>query len=43
MKIKNRSLQEKVNAISFSNGINEDLINNKESKKINEEYENTFI
>ena len=35
MKIKNKNnnLQDKVNAIDFSNGINEELINNKELKK----------
>ena len=43
MKIKNNSLQDKVNAIDFSNGINEELNNNKELKKLNEDYENTFI
>ena len=43
MKIKTNSLQDKVNAIDFSIGINEELINNKELKKINEDYENTFI
>ena len=43
MKIKNDSLQDKINAISFSNGINDNLISNKESIKSNEEYENTFI
>ena len=43
MKIKNNSLQDKVNAIDFSNGINEELNNNKELIKLNEDYENTFI
>lgn len=45
MRIKNRSLENKVNAIDFSSGINEDLINNQElsEKKRNISYENTFI
>jgi len=43
LKIKNSSLQDKVKAISFSNGINEELNINKESNICNEEYENTFI
>jgi hypothetical protein len=43
MKAKNNSLQDKVNAIDFSNGINEELNNNKELIKLNEDYENTFI
>jgi len=45
MKIKNRSLENKVNAISFSTGINQDLINNRDSGNSNktEDYENTFI
>ena len=43
MKNKNRSLQDKVNAISFSDGISEDLTINKDSIKDNEDYENSFI
>ena len=43
MRLKNRRLEDKVNAISFSNGISEELNNNKDSLKSNEEYENTFI
>ena len=45
MKIKNKSLENKVNAISFSTGINQDLINNRDSEnsKKSEDYENTFI
>ena len=45
MRIKNRSLENKVSAISFSTGLNQDLIINRDSdhSKNNEEYENTFI
>ena len=43
MKLKNNSLQDKFKSISFSNGINAELINNKDSITNNEEYENTFI
>ena len=45
IRLRNRNLEDKVNAISLSSGINEDL-NNKfdlENKKINEDYENVFI
>ena len=43
MKNKNRNLQDKVNAISFSEGINDDLATNIDSSESNEEYDNTFI
>ena len=45
MKKKNKSLENKVNAISFSTGINQDLINSRDSEnsKKSEDYENTFI
>ena len=43
MKAKNKSLQDKVNAISFSDEINDDLINNKERRESSQEYENSFI
>ena len=44
LKIKNRSLENKVNAIDFSSGINDDLINKKElSERRYDSYENTFI
>ena len=44
LRIKNRSLENKVNAIDFSSGINDDLINKKElSERRYDSYENTFI
>ena len=45
MKMKNRSLENKVSVISFSTGINQELINNRDSdnSKNTEDYENTFI
>ena len=45
MRMKNTSLENKVTAISFSSGINQDLINNRDSDKSknSEDYENTFI
>ena len=43
MKAKNNSLLDKVNTISFSDEINEDLININEPIKNNQEYENYFI
>ena len=44
LKIKNRNLENKVNAIDFSSGINEDLIITKElSENRSDSYENTFI
>ena len=43
--MKNRSLENKVSVISFSTGINQELINNRDSdnSKNTEDYENTFI
>ena len=43
LKAKNNSLQDRVNAISFSDEISDDLDNKKEPRKSSQEYENTFI
>ena len=43
MKNKNKVLKEEVEAITFSTGIDEDTLNNRNNKKINEDYETTFI
>ena len=40
---KNQKLEEKVEAISFSSGIDEDSIENENNKKKDEDYETTFI
>lgn len=43
-KIKNKNLKEQVQAISFSSGINEDVIDKTKNKsKDDEDYETTFI
>ena len=45
MKKKNRNFEDKVKAISFSSGIENDLTNKNgaEESKVDDEYENTFI
>ena len=43
IKKKNKALQEKVLAVSFSNEQSEEIINNNKHSKKDEEYENRFI